>query len=357
MTPPKDVPLVTTVIPTFRRPLLLRNAIASALGQSMDRLVVAVWDNASGDETSDVVANLAARDPRVRFESHPENIGSTANYNHALSRIDTPFFSLMGDDDLLLPDLYREAMLGFEEYPEAMFFCARTVVDDRLDGILRHRNRAWKRGFYRPDIAIVTRMVRDHFINTGVVFRKEILDSVGLIDQFGSDRNYVAIASSLHPFVVSERELAVFAVHGQSFTGGTTNGEFNPEQGSSWNAASVIGASRELETRLGTAFPDDAGQAILTAIRAQMRRDLVYAYFVRSLPAGRAGEISALLEPSTGFGALSRVAFRTIRVLTGWTLGRSALRLAAGLARRTLTMIQMIGGSATPRSTTMNQKR
>ena len=34
-----------------------------------------VYDNASGDETPEVVAQFAARDPRVKYHVHPRNIG------------------------------------------------------------------------------------------------------------------------------------------------------------------------------------------------------------------------------------------------------------------------------------------
>src|SRR5437867_8648007 len=65
-------PLVTTVIPTFRRPALLRRAVLSALAQSMRRVRVAVYDNASGDGTAAVLAELARADPRVQYHSRSE---------------------------------------------------------------------------------------------------------------------------------------------------------------------------------------------------------------------------------------------------------------------------------------------
>ncbi len=52
-------PQITTVIPTYRRPKLLRRAIESVLAQTYPHLKVTVFDNASGDETPEVVAELA----------------------------------------------------------------------------------------------------------------------------------------------------------------------------------------------------------------------------------------------------------------------------------------------------------
>lgn len=49
---------ITTVLPTYCRPALLRRAILSALGQKFSDIQVLVLDNASGDETEAVVREL-----------------------------------------------------------------------------------------------------------------------------------------------------------------------------------------------------------------------------------------------------------------------------------------------------------
>src|SRR5438105_3287010 len=63
------------VIPTYRRPGLLRRAVRSALAQTHSDLEVWVYDNASGDETEAVVAELAAVDARLHYHRHQHNLG------------------------------------------------------------------------------------------------------------------------------------------------------------------------------------------------------------------------------------------------------------------------------------------
>src|SRR4051794_28458036 len=87
-----EAPLITAIIPTYRRPLLLRRAIRSVLDQTYPNLLVCVYDNASGDETASVVRALAREDPRVRYHCHPENIGMSANFAYAMERVETPYF-------------------------------------------------------------------------------------------------------------------------------------------------------------------------------------------------------------------------------------------------------------------------
>ena len=102
-----SAPLITTVIPTYRRPAMLRRAIASVLNQTFADLRLCIYDNASGDETSDVVEEFRKRDNRVVYVRRPENIGASANFVDGAGRVETPYFSFLPDDDILLPRIAR----------------------------------------------------------------------------------------------------------------------------------------------------------------------------------------------------------------------------------------------------------
>ena len=71
---------ITTVIPTYQRPRQLRAAIETALAQTYPHVKVLVCDNASGDETAEVVGEIQRRDPRVVYHCHKTNIGPMENH-------------------------------------------------------------------------------------------------------------------------------------------------------------------------------------------------------------------------------------------------------------------------------------
>src|SRR4030042_3564260 len=108
-------PLITTIIPTYRRPKFLQRAIKSILNQTYPYFQVCFSDNASGDETAEVVAKLSQREPRLKYYCHSENIGAIANANYGFERVNTPFFSFLSDDDILLPEFYEIALEGFKK--------------------------------------------------------------------------------------------------------------------------------------------------------------------------------------------------------------------------------------------------
>lgn len=204
---------VTTVIPTFRRPHLLKRAIRSALNQSHDAVVVRVFDNASGDETGELVANIMKRDSRVRYFCQPENIGLVRNFQYGMSQVDTPYFSFLGDDDLLLPHLYQEAVAALEREPSAMFFACATIYVE-LDGTFKGQTLGdWENGLYHPPAGLYRILRAGIPFWTGVVFRREVASRVGLLPEAGVvlDRDFLIRIAAKFPFVVSKTPGAVFS--------------------------------------------------------------------------------------------------------------------------------------------------
>ena len=99
---------VITVIPSYRRPALLRRAILSVLNQQYPNLEVRVFDDASGDETAAIVSELASQDRRVKYDCQPVNVGMIPNIAAAGQPLGT--LSRIGLRALRLVARAREAM-------------------------------------------------------------------------------------------------------------------------------------------------------------------------------------------------------------------------------------------------------
>ena len=74
---------VTIMIPTYNQGLFLRQAIESALAQTYANLEVIVGDDASSDNTLDIIESF--KDVRLKHYVNQKNIGRTANYRKLLN--------------------------------------------------------------------------------------------------------------------------------------------------------------------------------------------------------------------------------------------------------------------------------
>ncbi|KFN43132.1 hypothetical protein N789_11255 [Arenimonas oryziterrae DSM 21050 = YC6267] len=213
---------ITTVIPTFRRPALLRRAILSVLAQEGPSFQVCVYDNASGDETAAVVAELAAVDARVKYYCHDHNIGPFENFQHALARITTPYFSTLSDDDFLLSGFFEAGIQGLEAHPEAVFWAGLTIRQTGEGTVVAASLENWPReGLFLPPEGMFEMLRGNPLCWTSILFRREVLDEVGLLDmQVGgpADLDYLLRVTARRSYVISKKPAAVFLLSQQSFS-------------------------------------------------------------------------------------------------------------------------------------------
>src|SRR4051794_29936209 len=99
---------VTVGIPTFNRSGMLRGAIESVLAQTYPDFRVLVSDNASDDDTPDVVRSFG--DDRIHYVRAEQNIGAAGNFRRVLELADTEFLVILPDDDVLYPGHLRAAV-------------------------------------------------------------------------------------------------------------------------------------------------------------------------------------------------------------------------------------------------------
>lgn len=95
---------VSIVIPTYNRAALLQKTLDSALRQTYRDIEVIVIDNASEDETPEVMAGYRERDPRVKYIRKPVNKGMVDSYNMGYRLSAGEFVRFLDSDDLLVPE-------------------------------------------------------------------------------------------------------------------------------------------------------------------------------------------------------------------------------------------------------------
>ncbi len=211
---------ITIFIPTYCRSRTLPKAIESALAQTWKNLKVIVSDNASDDETPEIVQEIATKDSRVHYIRHAKNRGMQGNYEFGMSIIDTPYFSFLSDDDFLFPCFCEVAMRGFEQHPDAIFSAGATVCLAQDKSIIGLTLDAWPReGRYDPPDGLVTMCYQIPPPNT-ILFSKKAISAAHLEkENFGCwDVEFLMQLASRFPFVISKTPCGAFVNHSESFS-------------------------------------------------------------------------------------------------------------------------------------------
>lgn len=284
-------PRITAVIPTYRRPLLLRRAVESVLAQEGAALVVRVFDNDSGDGTREMIEGIAARDPRLEYVCHARNIGPAANFECAVRSVATPFFSILSDDDYLLPGFYRNALADLDAHAEAMFWAGLTLNVDEGGTIWDARLLRWPReGLILPPEGVLASTHGRAPTWTGILFRTHILDRVGSPEwqMLGPSDFDFTLKAATQPFVLRKHPSAVFTLNASSFSATEPLSSFWP------------GWQQLLRNMERLPIESAARERLLSALHADARR-MLFRRGANALAAGRHGFVHDAAQALHGF--------------------------------------------------------
>jgi len=124
---------VSVIIPTYNRAEFLGQAIESALAQDYPNIEIIVIDNASTDNTQNIV-NSYIEDARIKYFINPENIGMVNNWKKALYEYVTgEWFIILSDDDYLINSTYltRAIHLAKEDNQILLIYAGGILLDMR----------------------------------------------------------------------------------------------------------------------------------------------------------------------------------------------------------------------------------
>ncbi|WP_172122484.1 glycosyltransferase family 2 protein [Devosia sp. 919] len=117
-------PLVSVVMANHCGAPFLATAIQSVLGQSHAKLELIVVDDASCDNSVEIIRSLAASDARLRLLALPQNCGPAAARNAGLDAAQGEWVAVVDADDLIEPDRLAQLL------HLARAFQADIVADD-----------------------------------------------------------------------------------------------------------------------------------------------------------------------------------------------------------------------------------
>lgn len=128
-------PRATIAIPTYKRFDTLLEAITSASAQAgPDRPDIIIVDNEGhGDKPAAVRAALPNLDGcSVRYFVNRSNLGMFGNWNRCIELAQTPWLTILNDDDLLRPTFLERSFQALDRFPQADgIVCKKGIFDRR----------------------------------------------------------------------------------------------------------------------------------------------------------------------------------------------------------------------------------
>ena len=98
-------PLLTIAIPTYNRSAYLRELLSILFDQLVQepRVELIISDNASPDDSPEVVGEYQRRGLEIRYIRNTTNVGADANFLQCFDQARAKYVWIFGDDDVIVP--------------------------------------------------------------------------------------------------------------------------------------------------------------------------------------------------------------------------------------------------------------
>jgi glycosyltransferase involved in cell wall biosynthesis len=128
-------PKVSVLIPSYNQEDVIEQTVMSSLTQDYDNLEVVVSDDASKDETPQILNELEAKYPgRLKVFLHETNLGVTKNHTRGLRECSGEFIAFQDGDDLFLPGKIKKQVVSMQAHPDCSISSHDVDVFDSESG-------------------------------------------------------------------------------------------------------------------------------------------------------------------------------------------------------------------------------
>lgn len=228
-------PAITIVIASYKRPHLIQRALDSVAAQKLQASEIIVVDDASGDDTAQVVdAWSKGTQVPVLFIQQQENGGAGAARNAALRRATGDYVGFLDSDDAYLPHAlatlvgpldadqttvlsFADAMQHWDDNRPPVPMMRSCLDADEATSSFGPKQSEWRRLNDPQSVLLTTSMIP----TCAALFRRSAAESVGLMPEYrhGEDWIFWLKLSGQGSFIAQFTDVALVYRQGDNQTG------------------------------------------------------------------------------------------------------------------------------------------
>jgi len=129
-----QLPTLSVIMPNYNHARFLPESLTAILAQSYRPVEVLVADDASTDNSVEIIEAFVRKDPLIRLVRNERNLGVVHNANRLLQLASGDYVYCAAADDLVLPGLFQKSMELLARYPEAGLCSSMIEIVDAASG-------------------------------------------------------------------------------------------------------------------------------------------------------------------------------------------------------------------------------
>lgn len=181
---------LSVIITNYNHGRFIGKALDAILSQSYKPTEVIIIDDASTDNSVEIIEQFISQYPIVRLIKNEKNMGIIHNDRRLFDLAHGDYVYIAGSDDPILPGFFEKSMNLLMQYPQAGLCSALRIIIDEND-VIKGEDVLFiskKECFIPPDKALSIMRVEDFWVsgNTTIYKHKAFIESGGFISELGA---------------------------------------------------------------------------------------------------------------------------------------------------------------------------
>jgi len=215
------MPLVSVVMPSYSHESFISEAIEGVLNQSCQDIELIIIDDASKDNSREIIKSYREKDSRIRAIFHNENKGIAKTFNDGIEEASGKFIAITGSDDVWLKDKLEKQLeiLGENEdlvvHSDSLIIDAQSNFVEKLPAKKRNASKKKKSG------KIFRELLWGNFIcGSSMIFKRDNIKDIRFDEQlkYVNDYKFVLDLAIKYEYYFIPEPLVKYRIHGKNCT-------------------------------------------------------------------------------------------------------------------------------------------
>jgi glycosyltransferase involved in cell wall biosynthesis len=213
------MPLVSVIMPSFNHSKYIEEAIGSVLNQSMDDLELIIIDDASHDNSRNIITRLSENDKRIKTKFNQKNMGIASVLNQAISYSKGKYIAFIASDDLWTPSKLKRQLEVLNNNNDLILWCEGKIIDS--GGEEQTKNFTEYYEVPKKSGSIFEELIKGNYIfGSSIVLKTENLRELMLDERLtylNDHKLYLDLAYKYKYYFIPD-PLAKYRIHGKNTT-------------------------------------------------------------------------------------------------------------------------------------------
>ncbi len=210
------MPLVSVIMTSYNHEGYISEAIESVLSQTFEDIELIIIDDASKDNSQQIIAELSKNDPRIKYIFHEENKGIAKTLNDGLEKSAGKYIAPIASDDVWEREKLDKQIEILNKDENLVVWCSSAIIDKNSNPTGEISSEKYKNS--TANGYVFEEIVNSWIAGSCIIFKKDNINGIQFDEnlKYLNDTQFLLDLAYRYKFYYIEEPLSKYRLHGDN---------------------------------------------------------------------------------------------------------------------------------------------